>query len=143
MVPDGSSLAPLAPLDSLWWFCLIYHLWTHSTIRYHKQNHQSEPLDSLWWFCFWYRMVEALGVVWILFQLGCVSASGLTLVVLLNVPPLDSLWWFCLMYRLWTHFGGFAYGTGWFQLGSVSASGLTLVVLLNIPPLDSLNHPVP
>ena len=73
-------------------------------------------------------MVEALGVVRILFQLGCVSASGLTLVVLLNVPPgyrlwthstiryhkqnhqsepLDSLWWFCLWYRLWIHVGGF------------------------------------
>ena len=25
------------------------------------------------------------------------------------------LWWFCLLYRLWTHFDGFAYGTGWLR----------------------------
>ena len=156
-----SSLAALAPLDSLWWFCLMCRLWTHSTIRYHKQNHQSEPLDSLWWFCLWYRMVEALSGwcgfcsslaalapldslwwfclmyrLWIHSTIRCHKQNH-------QSEPLDSLWWFCLMYRLWTHFGGFAYGTGWFQLGSVSASGLTLVVLLNIPPLDLLNNPVP
>ena len=84
-------------------------------------------------------VVKPTGVEMFQFLFFFEVSFGVLLISLVYVR----LWWFCLLYRLWTHFGGFAYGTGWFQLGSVSASGLTLVVLLNIPPLDSLNHPVP
>ena len=118
-------------LDSLWWFCLLYRLWTHfGGFAYCTASALTlvvllivPPLDSLWWFCLLYRLWTHFG------GFAYCTASGLTLVVLLIVPPLDSLWWFCLLYRLWTHFGGFAYCT---------ASGLTLVVLLIVPLLDSL-----
>ena len=107
-----------------------------STIRYHKQNHQSESRGSLWWFCLWHRMVEWVQRRYTKQNHQSESTSwNKTHTTLIRPQPSGTISKTTKVSPE-AHFGGFAYGTGWLS----ESRGGTLSKTTKVSP-EALTQP--